>query len=144
MCEQVLVTIEEKFKENAYTAAQARAVLTFDTESVPVQQFQARCADHILFTSSLQLTKVPTPELHGPQPLPDFHRAENMLVSDQIGYDHRLAVICRCRSVQNKCMTGLFRGSSSHANSSRSYRLLRSVDPRALIICRARYTILDL
>ncbi|CAL8468683.1 g8223 [Coccomyxa elongata] len=62
---QVLVAIEKKFKEKAYTAAQARAVLTFDTESVPVQQFQARCADHILFTSNtgLQLTKAESEEV---------------------------------------------------------------------------------
>lgn len=62
------MTIEQKFKEKAYTAAQARAVLTFDTESVPVQQFQARCADQILFTSNtgLHLTKVPTPKAHNP------------------------------------------------------------------------------
>jgi hypothetical protein len=57
LCEQVLVVIEKKFKERAYTAAQARAVLSYDTESVPVQQFQARCADHLLFTANLQLTK---------------------------------------------------------------------------------------
>lgn len=70
------MAIEKKFKEKAYTAAQARAVLTFDTESVPVQQFQARCADHILFTSNtgLQLTKVPTSELQSPQPFQTFPR----------------------------------------------------------------------
>lgn len=56
----MLLVIEGKFKDRAYTAAQARGVLTFNTESVPVQQFQARCADHLLFssTSGPQLTKV--------------------------------------------------------------------------------------
>lgn len=57
---QVLLTMETKFKDKCYIAAQARKVLTFETESVPVQQFQARCADHILFTNNngLHLTKV--------------------------------------------------------------------------------------
>ncbi len=52
--------MEAKFKDKCYTAAQARKVLTFETESVPVQQFQARCADHILFTNNNgpQLAKV--------------------------------------------------------------------------------------
>ncbi|EIE22354.1 hypothetical protein COCSUDRAFT_66578 [Coccomyxa subellipsoidea C-169] len=54
---QVLVAIERKFKERAYAAAQARAVLSYDTESVPVQQFQARCADLLLFAPNLQLSK---------------------------------------------------------------------------------------
>ncbi len=53
----MLVAIERKFKERAYAAAQARAVLSYDTESVPVQQFQARCADLLLFAPNLQLSK---------------------------------------------------------------------------------------
>ena len=40
--------MEAKFEKLQYSAEQARAVLTFDTESVPLQQFQARCAEHIL------------------------------------------------------------------------------------------------
>ena len=48
VCMQVLTAMEVKFKNGKYSMMQVRGVLTFDTESVPVQQFQARCADHIL------------------------------------------------------------------------------------------------
>ncbi len=40
--------MEAKFEKAQYSAEQARAVLTFETESVPLQQFQARCAEHVL------------------------------------------------------------------------------------------------
>ena len=50
--------MESKFKNSKYSMMQARGVLTFDTESVPVQQFQARCADHILQAARHPVAKV--------------------------------------------------------------------------------------
>ena len=52
--------MEAKFEKLQYSAEQARTVLTFDTESVPLQQFQARCAEHIL-TNGGALHKVCNP-----------------------------------------------------------------------------------
>lgn len=43
--------IEAKFEERGYSAAQAHAVLAFDTESVPLQMAQARCADQVLLNA---------------------------------------------------------------------------------------------
>ncbi len=50
--------MEAKFKNSKYTMLHVKGVLTFDTESVPVQQFQARCADHILQSTRQPLSKV--------------------------------------------------------------------------------------
>lgn len=50
--------MEGKFKNNKYSMLHVRGVLNFDTESVPVQQFQARCADHILQSTRHPLSKV--------------------------------------------------------------------------------------
>lgn len=50
--------MEAKFKNGKYSALHVKGVLTFDTESVPVQQFQARCADHILQSTRHPLSKV--------------------------------------------------------------------------------------
>ena len=58
VCAQVLTAMESKFKNSKYSMMQARGVLTFDTESVPVQQFQARCADHILQAARHPVAKV--------------------------------------------------------------------------------------
>ena len=58
VCLQVLTAMEAKFKNSKYSMMQARGVLTFDTESVPVQQFQARCADHILQAARHPVAKV--------------------------------------------------------------------------------------
>ena len=44
----MLVVMEEKVKRRAYGAAQIRAFLGFETESVPVHQFQARVAELVL------------------------------------------------------------------------------------------------
>ena len=52
--------MEAKFKNNKYSMLHVKGVLTFDTESVPVQQFQARCADHILQSARHPLSKVST------------------------------------------------------------------------------------
>ncbi len=53
--------MEAKFKNNKYSMLHVKGMLTFDTESVPVQQFQARCADHILQSVRHPLSKVGTP-----------------------------------------------------------------------------------
>ena len=50
--------MEAKFKNSKYSTLHVKGVLTFDTESVPVQQFQARCADHILQSTRHPLSKV--------------------------------------------------------------------------------------
>ena len=50
--------MEAKFKNGKYSALHVKDVLTFDTESVPVQQFQARCADQILQSTRHPLSKV--------------------------------------------------------------------------------------
>ena len=50
--------MEAKFKNSKYCALHVKGVLGFDTESVPVQQFQARCADHILQSTRHPLSKV--------------------------------------------------------------------------------------
>ena len=44
LCWQVLTAMEMKFKNGKYSTLHVKGVLNFDTESVPVQQFQARCA----------------------------------------------------------------------------------------------------
>lgn len=50
--------MEAKFKNSKYSSLHVKGVLGFDTESVPVQQFQARCADHILQSTRHPLSKV--------------------------------------------------------------------------------------
>ncbi len=55
---QVLTAMEAKFKNSKYGSLHVKGVLGFDTESVPVQQFQARCADHILQSTRHPLSKV--------------------------------------------------------------------------------------
>ena len=45
---QVLVVLEEKVKRRAYGSVQIREFLQFETESVPVHQFQARVAEIVL------------------------------------------------------------------------------------------------
>lgn len=42
------MVLEEKVKRRAYGAAQIRTLLQFETESVPVHQFQARVGDLVL------------------------------------------------------------------------------------------------
>ena len=73
VCLQVLTAMESKFKNSKYSMVQARGVLTFDTESVPVQQFQARCADHVLQAARHPVAKVgsqsPGPALVKPMQL---------------------------------------------------------------------------
>lgn len=54
---QVLTAMEGKFKNSKYSMRHVKGVLTFDTESVPVQQFQARCADLILQSARHPLSK---------------------------------------------------------------------------------------
>jgi hypothetical protein len=56
----VLTAMEAKIKNNKYSMLHVKGVLTFDTESVPVQQFQARCADYILQSARHPLSKVST------------------------------------------------------------------------------------
>lgn len=45
---QVLIVLEEKVKRRAYGSLQVREFLQFETESVPVHQFQARVAELVL------------------------------------------------------------------------------------------------
>ncbi|CAL5221592.1 g3811 [Coccomyxa viridis] len=54
---KVLTAMEAKFKNSKYGSLHVKGVLGFDTESVPVQQFQARCADHILQSTRHPLSK---------------------------------------------------------------------------------------
>ena len=67
VCLQVLTAMEVKFKNGKYSMMQVRGVLTFDTESVPVQQFQARCADHILQAARHPVGKAGS---QSPSPIP--------------------------------------------------------------------------
>lgn len=45
---QVLVVLDEKVRRRAYGTAHIKAFLQFETESVPVNQFQARIAEMVL------------------------------------------------------------------------------------------------
>ncbi|KAK9840929.1 hypothetical protein WJX81_000905 [Elliptochloris bilobata] len=54
---QVLKIVEAQFQKKHYTPEQAAAVLNFDTESVPLQQEQARIAEIMLSNGSHGLCK---------------------------------------------------------------------------------------
>jgi hypothetical protein len=69
-CAQVLRVMEARFEARDYGAAHARGVLSFDTESVPLQQFQARAAQHLLANAAAAgaapLPKACRPPAHAP------------------------------------------------------------------------------
>lgn len=48
LCLQILVVLEEKVRSQKYEAGHVRTVLSFETESVPVQQFQASIAQRVI------------------------------------------------------------------------------------------------
>ena len=47
-CVQVLNVLEERIQCKVYGAFHVKAILSFETESVPVQQFQARVAEMVI------------------------------------------------------------------------------------------------
>ena len=60
---QVLVVMEEKFKRKYYGPTHTKTILSFETDSVPVQQFQARIAELVLRHGGRDL-HIPNLEVH--------------------------------------------------------------------------------